>query len=97
MAGGAGKIGYKIIGYGFVIPTGIFMRKALDQAWISVRGTDPPKNPAAPGTQWWEALAWAAVSGISVAFGRLVATRGAVGAYRTLTGSQPPGLEAGGP
>jgi len=75
------------------VPTGIAMRKALDAAWRAARHDDPPRNPAAPGTAWAEALAWAAVSGIAVAAARLIATRGAAATWKTLTGQLPPGLE----
>lgn len=97
VAGALGKVGWKILGYGFAIPTGIALRKAMDAAWQSSRGTAPPKNPAAPGTQWQEALAWAAVSGIAVAIGRMLAAQGAASTYKTLTGHLPPGLESEGP
>ena len=56
-----------------------------------------PKNPAAPGTNWIEALTWAAASGIAIAIGRMVAARGAAGFYKKLTGKLPPGLESEGP
>ncbi|MBA3524590.1 MAG: DUF4235 domain-containing protein [Geodermatophilaceae bacterium] len=97
MAQALGKIGWKIIGYGFAIPTGIFVRKALTKTWMKQRGTPPPSNPEAPGTQWREALVWAGVSGVLVALGRLIASAGAAKAYKTLTGKLPPGLESAGP
>lgn len=93
MAGGAGKVGYRILGYGIAIPTGIVVRKAMDAGWKFARGTVPPKNPAAAGTTWQDALLWAAASGMAVGAGRLVAGRGAAGAYKTLTGHLPPWLE----
>lgn len=97
MAGALGKVGWKILGYGFAIPTGIVVRKGITAAWTSTVGSDPPKNPEAPGTQWKEAIAWAAASGVVVTIGRMVASAGAAKAYRTLTGKLPPGLEDGGP
>ena len=69
------------------------MRKALDAAWRAARHDDPPRNPAAPGTAWAEALAWAAVSGIAVAAARMIAARGAAATWKSLTGSLPPGIE----
>ncbi|MGI8626193.1 MAG: DUF4235 domain-containing protein [Geodermatophilaceae bacterium] len=92
-----GSLFWKLLGYAFAIPTGFAVRRLIDRTWMSVRGVAPPKNPAAPGTKWSEALAWAAASGIAIAFGRLVAARGAAGAYQKLTGKLPPGLESGGP
>lgn len=92
-----GSLSWKLLGYAFAIPTGIVVRKVIDRTWMDIRGDAPPKNPAAPGTKWSEALAWAAGSGIAIALGRLVAARGAAGAYKKLTGKLPPGLESEGP
>ena len=93
MARVAGKIGWRILALGFAVPTGIAVRKAVDAGWRAAKRTDPPRNPAAPGTTWSEALLWAGVSGVAVAAGRLVATRGAAATWKSLTGSLPPGLE----
>ena len=93
MARVASKIGWRILALGFAVPTGIAVRKAVDAGWRATRQTEPPRNPAAPGTAWSEALLWAGVSGVAVAAGRLVATRGAAAAWKSLTGSLPPGLE----
>jgi len=92
-----GSFFWKLLGFAFAIPTGIAVRRVIDRTWMSIRGEAPPKNPAAPGTTWSEALAWAAASGIAIAFGRLVAARGAAAAYKKLTGKLPPGLESEGP
>jgi hypothetical protein len=93
VAGAVGKIGWRIVALGFAVPAGIAMRKAIDAGWRKARHDDPPKNPAAPGTGWPEALAWAAVSGVAVAAGRLVAARGAAATWKSLTGKLPPGVE----
>jgi len=93
VSGAVGKIGWKVVAFAFAVPTGIAMRKALDAAWRAARHDDPPRNPAAPGTAWAEALAWAAVSGVAVAAARLIATRGAAATWKTLTGQLPPGVE----
>ena len=77
--------------------TGMAVRKLSDAAWYAVRGTNPPKNPAAPGVGWGEALAWAAVSGVAVAAGRLAAARGAASVYQQFTGKLPPGVNAESP
>lgn len=92
-----GSLFWKLLGFAFAIPAGILMRKLLDKAWMGARGSVPPKNPAAPGTDWLEALAWAAASGVGIAIGRLFAARGAAGVYKKLTGKLPPGLESEGP
>ncbi len=93
MANTMAKVGWRVMALAFAIPAGIAARKALDAAWKKSRGSDPPANPAAPGTTWQEAVAWAAVSGVAYAIARLVAARGAAASWRTLTGSLPPGLE----
>ena len=68
-------------------------RKALDSAYKSVRGSDPPANPASPETTWGEAVMWAALTGVAIAVARMVAARGAAAGWRRATGSLPPGLE----
>jgi hypothetical protein len=69
-------------------------RRAIEQAWRSARGTDPPSNPASPETSWGEALAWAVASGVALAVVRLVAQRGAAEAWRAVTGEYPEDLES---
>ena len=86
---------WKLLGLGFAVPAGIAARKLTDSAWYAARGYPPPKNPAAPGVGWGDALAWAAFSGLAVAGGRLVAARGAAATYKSLTGKLPPGLNEG--
>ncbi len=92
-----GSFFWKLLGFAFAIPAGFAVRKVLDKVWMRTRGVAPPKNPAAPGTNWVEALAWAAASGIAIAIGRMLAARGAAGFYKKLTGKLPPGLESEGP
>jgi Protein of unknown function (DUF4235) len=93
MAQTLAKAGWKLTALMFAVPAGIAARKAMDAAWKKARKADPPANPAAPGTTWGEALAWAAVSGVVFAAARMVAARGAAATWRSLTGSLPPGLE----
>ena len=83
---------WKLLSTGSAVPAGIAVRKLSDAAWFAVRGTSPPKNPAAPGVGWGEALAWAAVSGVLYASARLVAARGAAAAYQKVTGHLPPNV-----
>ncbi|MGY1694426.1 MULTISPECIES: DUF4235 domain-containing protein [unclassified Geodermatophilus] len=87
---------WKLLGTGAATLSGIAVRKLTDAAWYGVRGTTPPKNPAAPGVSWPDALAWAAFSGLAVAAGRLLAARGAAAAYQSLTGKVPPGVNEAG-
>jgi len=83
---------YKLLGPAMAIPAGIVVKKATDTAWLKVRGYPPPKNPAAPGVTWPDALAWSAFSGVLYASARLVAARGAAAVYQKLTGELPPGV-----
>jgi hypothetical protein len=85
---------YKLLGLGMTVPAGIAVKKLADLTWLKVRGYPPPKNPAAPGVDWPEALAWAAASGALMGIGRLVAARGATSAYRSITGELPPHANA---
>ena len=93
MAEAAGKIGWKIVAAAFAVPMGIAVRKAVETGWRKAKHDDPPKNPAAPGTAWSEALIWAAASGLAVAAARLLAARGAAATWKSLTGKLPPGVE----
>ena len=51
MAGALGKFGWRVLGYSFAIPTGIAVRKVISTAWTATVGSDPPKNPEAPGEE----------------------------------------------
>lgn len=93
MANIAGKLGWKVVTMIFAIPISMAVRKIIEKAWTKARPNDPPRDPASPGTTWLDALAWAAVSGVGVAAGRVLASRGAASAWRGLTGSEPPGAE----
>jgi hypothetical protein len=93
VAGPVGKVGWKVLGLAFAIPTGIVVNKTLEKVWRRSRGSAPPKNPAAPNVDWLDALVWAAISGVVVAGARVVANRGAAATYQTLTGRLPPGVD----
>ena len=90
-------VGSQLIG----IVTGVVTRKismkALDQVWRKAKKTEPPADPASPGTPWAEALTWAAASGVAVGVSRLVATKAAATAKMKLTGKVPEGMEGPGP
>jgi hypothetical protein len=86
-------VGSKLVG----IATGVVIRKismqVLDKVWRKTKHSEPPADPASPGTPWVEALSWAAASGIAVGVGRLVATKGAATAKMKMTGKVPEGME----
>ena len=89
-------VGSQLIG----IATGVVTRKIsmvlLDKIWRKTKKTEPPADPASPGTPWAEALAWAAASGVAVGVARLVTTKGAATAKLKLTGKAPEGMEGPG-
>jgi hypothetical protein len=87
------NVAWKVVGVTSGLVAARLSRKLLTTTWTKTKGGDPPRNPAAPGTTWGEALAWAALSGVSVAGARLLANRGAAQAWKKTTGSLPPGLE----
>jgi len=84
---------WKLVGTLSGMAAGTATRSLLRAGWRKTRGGDPPTNPAAPGTAWSEAIAWAAASGVALAVTRLVAQRGAAEAWKARTGGYPPGLE----
>ena len=88
-----GKIGWKVAATGSSLLAARLTAKAVTGGWRTVKRTDPPANPAAPSTGWGEAIGWAAASGMAIALARLLARRGAAGAWRKATGHLPPGLE----
>jgi hypothetical protein len=87
------KIGWKVVGVMSGLLAARTSKAVLEKTWRSTKGTEPPRNPAAPGTTWTEAMTWAVASGVAVGLARLIATRGAAQAWRRTTGSLPPGLE----
>lgn len=87
------KVLWKVVGLLSGLVAAKAGRSVLDKVWAKTRGGEPPRNPAAPGTTWGEAVSWAVASGIAVALARLVATRGAASAWQKAAGHLPPGLE----
>jgi hypothetical protein len=89
-------VGSKLVGIG----TGIVVRKVTDKAlsgaWRRTKHSEPPADPASPGTPWGEAISWAAASGVAMAVARLLATRGTATAKMKITGKAPEGLEGPG-
>jgi hypothetical protein len=89
----AEKTAWKIAGTGVGIIAGYAARKGLIAVWKTAKKSNPPTNPAARDTAWGEALAWTVATSIGVGIARLIATRGAAGAWEKATGSLPPGLK----
>ena len=87
------KATWKAVGGVSGLAAAALTRKALTTGWQKTKREDPPANPASHNTAWREALLWAALTGVAVGIGRLVATRGAAGLWHRTTGKYPPGLE----
>ena len=86
-------MGWRLFGGLSAILAGIAARKVLAQAWRLGTGRNPPANPAAPGTEWREAISYALASGAAMGMARMLATRKAAGYYRRSTGHLPKGME----
>ena len=84
---------WKILALGAGVLSAKYTRTVVDGTWRKARGTDPPKNPASRETDLREALAFAVATGAAVGVARLLAQRGAAGAWRKVAGQNPPGLE----
>lgn len=87
------SMGWKIFGGVSAILAGIAARKVIVKGWTAATGNSPPANPAAPGTEWREAIPFAIASGAAMGLARMLATRKAAGYYRKSTGRLPPGME----
>lgn len=72
---------------------GIAARQIMRGGWKLYRRDEPPDNPAARSVSWGDALAWTAVTGLTVGFARLLAERSAAGAWKKLRGHYPEGLD----
>lgn len=94
MAQAAGKVGIKVMTLAIGIPVGIASRKAVQAIWDRTRGAETPRKPKEAGVQWGDAIIWAALSGAGVVVADLISRRTAEGAYRALTGNQPPVKDA---
>ncbi len=86
-------VAWRAVGTVSGIIAGAATRRLLLAVWQRTTGREPPSNPASRRTTWAEALAWAAASGVAMGVGRLIAQRGAAGAWKAATGSYPEDLE----
>lgn len=67
-------------------------RPAVEQLWKAIFRREPPGNPASRDVTWTDALLWAVFTGALVGVIRLVAQRGAAGAWNKARGDYPKGL-----
>lgn len=88
----AEKLSWQILTTVAAVGAAMVVRKVLTASWSSLRPSAPPENPADPSTHWGEAIAWTAATGLVVGVARMVASRGAAGAWTRATGTLPPGL-----
>lgn len=68
-------------------------KKGLNTGWKAATGKKPPENPADPDVDIYEAVAWAAVSGVMVGLARMLAQRRAARYYVRSTGRLPGQLQ----
>jgi hypothetical protein len=81
---------WTIVAAGSAALAGLAARQVLERGWRAVRKAPPPENPADPRVEWRDALLWAGATGLVVGIGRVLARRGAVAAWRRITGRMPP-------
>lgn len=86
-------LGSKLIGIGTGIAVRKVSEKGLAAVWKRTKHSDPPADPASPGTPWPEALSYAVASGVAIGVARLVATKGTATAKMKITGKPPEGME----
>lgn len=89
-------MGSKLVGIGTGLAVRKLSEKGLNKVWLKTKHSEPPADPASPGTPWAEALSYAVASGVAIGVARLVATRGAATAKMKLTGKAPEGMEGPG-
>jgi hypothetical protein len=87
------SMGWRLLGGVSAILAGVVARKAMVKGWRAATGDNPPANPAQPGTQWRQAVAYAVISGAVMGLARMLATRRAARYYQESTGHLPPGME----
>lgn len=75
---------------GSAVIAGFAARNVLKAAWRAFADDDPPLNPAAPETEWAEAVTWTIGTALAAGLARLVARRGAATAWEQAAGSRPP-------
>lgn len=87
------KIGWKLVTLLFAIPIARLTRKLTERLWLAIRPQNPPRDPARSATSWPDAIAWAVISAIGLAVGRLIAARSAAKVWRVAFNEDPPGVD----
>jgi hypothetical protein len=83
-----GSMVWKILGTGSAIVAGIAATKVADQIWQKA-GRDASLDPKDPDSPIWEALAYAALTGLAAGVARTMATRKAATFYAKSAGHKP--------
>jgi len=86
----AAKVTIKAMSIVIGIPVSIATKKAVERVWSAARPEQPPRKATESGVRWDDAIAWGALSAISIVVADLVTRRSAEAAYRALTGNEPP-------
>jgi Protein of unknown function (DUF4235) len=84
---------WSVYALGSTVVAGIAARKAMTTSWKLATGKQPPANPEHPDVSMGEAMAWAALSGVTVGLARMFASRKAAEYYRKSTGHLPANLQ----
>lgn len=80
---------WMIASAGSAIVAAVITRTAAQTGWKKALHSNPPKNPAAAGTTWTQAIAWGLGSGMIVGLSRVLAERLATSGWRRFTGHTP--------
>lgn len=65
----------KLLLFGAMMGTGLLTRRAVGEVWEETTGNAPPRNPAAEGVSWGDALVWAATASLAVGLARTAVRR----------------------
>ncbi|MEP6852800.1 MAG: DUF4235 domain-containing protein [bacterium] len=87
------KLLFRALSLVVAVPVGRAITRLIEHSWTAARPDHPPRDPTRADTRWSDAITWAVISGVGVALGRLVTTKGAVGAWKAVVGTPPPGYE----
>lgn len=86
-----GNMAWKILGTGSAVLAGLAATKLADQLWQKTgREKIDPKNPDSP---LWQAVGYAALTGLAAGAARTIATRKAAQYYAKSAGHLPHELE----
>lgn len=85
---------YAVMSLAAALGSAAIAKKGMNASWKVATGKQPPQNPADPDVDVWEALTWAAFSGVVVGVVRMLASRRAAGYYVKSTGHLPGQLKA---